>query len=299
MQWQCAVIALGAIICIGSGCAGTSPAPESVVVSPHAGSQSHTTDVKRIPTAEDVDRAAYWQERGHVFDPNRVTAKQMDDRVRESDPVLYWREKGCEYDPKTRGVTIARSKARLPRNGGVSQEPQPPMQSPQRIVPVDVGPWALLETTTIEGWVKTIRSGTVFRTVSGNAYEVAESVMFAKYELRPEVTVLTNGPFFKLLIEGVEDSLLCRRLAPAKAPIIIGPYVLEARVVRVYDQNGFNGVKPGNIYKLSNGQVWRQTGTYEAFDISLAPMVTIWPVSVEYRMKVEKIEHSFTVERLQ
>ena len=53
----------------------------------------------------------------------------------------------------------------------------------------EAGTWQVAETTHIDGWVKKIRRGTIFKTESSSLYEVIEPIFISGMELRPEVTV--------------------------------------------------------------------------------------------------------------
>ena len=157
----------------------------------------------------------------------------------------------------------------------------------------DGGQYKLFETTTIDGWVKKIKRGTIFKTSSGNIYEVAKAVILLEMELRPKVTVLTDGQFYKLLIQGVNEELLCKKLNSGNKGDITGGTVIEARII-----NDFDGLEYGNIYKLDNGQVWEQTYFYIYIYIAVMPKVTIWQDGSVYKMKVDGIDEVVTVKQI-
>ncbi len=108
--------------------------------------------------------------------------------------------------------------------------------------PAVTGRWKMFETTTIDGWVKWVKRGTIFKTTSGNIYEVVDVVILLEMELRPEVTVLTDGQFYKLLIKGVDEELLCKKLNRGYGGTGSGDTVIEARI-----NNDFDGLEYGNI----------------------------------------------------
>jgi hypothetical protein len=112
-------------------------------------------------------------------------------------------------------------------------------------------------------------------------------------EMRPKVTVLTNVQFYKLLIQGVDETLLCKKLNPGYGGTGSGDTVVEARIT-----NDFDSLEYGNIYKLDNGQVWEQTDFYIYIYISVMPKVTIWWDGFVHKMKVEGIDKAVTVQQL-
>lgn len=153
--------------------------------------------------------------------------------------------------------------------------------------------WRVFETATIDGWVKKIKRGTIFKTTSGNIYEVVGVVILLEMELRPKVTVLTDGQLYKLLIQGVDEELLCKKLNLGNESTSSGDAVIETRIT-----SGFDGLEYGNIYKLDNGQVWEQTGVYIYVYVSVMPKVTIWRDGSVHKMKVQGIDEAVTVQQL-
>jgi len=159
--------------------------------------------------------------------------------------------------------------------------------------PLVTGQWQVFETTTIDGWVKKVKRGTIFKTASGNIYEVVDVVILFEMELKPKVTVLTDGQFYKLLIKGVGEELLCKKLNLGYKGTISGDTVIEARIT-----NDFDGLEYGNIYKLDNGQAWKQTGVYIYVYVSVMPKVIIWRDGSVHKMKVQGIDEAVTVQQL-
>ena len=80
----------------------------------------------------------------------------------------------------------------------------------------DSGPnkgWELFEETYLSGSISgTIQQGHIFRTMSGSIYEVTGLTLQLVLELQPEVTVLRQGNIFKLIIDGFDEPLICRKL---------------------------------------------------------------------------------------
>ncbi len=75
------------------------------------------------------------------------------------------------------------------------------------------GKWDIFEQTNLQGSISgTIQQGTIFKTTSGNIYEVAGLTMQLVLELQPETIVLKNGDMYKLIVKGFDEPLLCRKL---------------------------------------------------------------------------------------
>lgn len=73
--------------------------------------------------------------------------------------------------------------------------------------------WEIFEETHLKGSISgTVRQGRIFKTTSGNIYEVTGLTLQLVLELQPAVMVLRNGETYKLIVEGFDDPLICRRL---------------------------------------------------------------------------------------
>jgi hypothetical protein len=157
--------------------------------------------------------------------------------------------------------------------------------------------WQVFESTSIDGYVKRVRKGTIFKTISGNIYEVIDVVVLLELELRPDVTVLTDGQLYKLLIQGVDEPLLCRKLNRGDVieTTIIGTY---GDLLDLGEYGVFSGLQYGNIYKMGNGQIWKQTDFYINVHVAVMPKVTIWQNGTLYNMKVEGIDKAVTVQQI-
>ena len=57
-----------------------------------------------------VEMAKYWQKRGYNFDPNEMTAYQMDWKVKDIEMATYWRKRGYNFDPNLMNASQMRSK---------------------------------------------------------------------------------------------------------------------------------------------------------------------------------------------
>ncbi|MCP4590455.1 MAG: hypothetical protein GY842_06915 [bacterium] len=151
-------------------------------------------------------------------------------------------------------------------------------------------PWTLVETTTVSGTISgTITKGHILRTHSGNIYVVTGHTYLYTYLFSPSVTVMTNSIIHKLLIDGLEESLLCRRLGGVNG---IQSFI-ESRIT-----SDFDGFEYDNVYHLASGQVWQQTSFDMSMNLCLSPEVIIWSEGLRYTMKVEGVEGTVTVRRL-
>ena len=64
----------------------------------------------------------------------------------------------------------------------------------------------------LQAAVGTVQQGRIFKTLSGNIYEVVGLTLQLVLELQPDVMVLRNGNMYKLIVEGFDEPLICRKL---------------------------------------------------------------------------------------
>jgi hypothetical protein len=75
------------------------------------------------------------------------------------------------------------------------------------------GKWEIFEETNLQGSISgTVQQGRIFKTASGNVYEVTGLTLQLVLELQPEVMVLRSGETYKLIVKGFDEPLICRKL---------------------------------------------------------------------------------------
>ncbi|MCY2955103.1 MAG: hypothetical protein NTU53_24510 [Planctomycetota bacterium] len=129
--------------------------------------------------------------------------------------------------------------------------------------------WHLAEDTFIIGLVSSVRKGTAFKTATGNIYQVTSVVIELTLELNPKVRVLTNGSQYRLMVQGVRETLMCKKLNEGTVMPMDGD-VVESRI-----DAEFEGFESGRVFKLSNGQVWEQVGARYRYVYKYSPRVVI------------------------
>ena len=71
--------------------------------------------------------------------------------------------------------------------------------------------WEVFEETNIEGVISGIvKRGHIFKTISGNYYEITGITIQVVVEVMPDVMVLKKGDTYKLIVEGFDEPLLCK-----------------------------------------------------------------------------------------
>lgn len=180
------------------------------------------------------------------------------------------------------------------------------------------GQWQLFEETHLQGSISgSIQRGHIFKTLSGNIYEVTGLTLQLVLALSPSVMVLRNGDIYKLIVDGFDEPLLCQLLnpgrsaqglaealprPPAESMVADEPNSSAApREVTVAESvilGSFGGLRAGAIYPLANGQIWQQTEAWDVESSESRPSVRVYWSNGEHKMKVRGIEHAVTVRRL-
>jgi hypothetical protein len=144
--------------------------------------------------------------------------------------------------------------------------------------------WVVTEETNIEGSISgTIQQGTIFKTISGNFYEVTGLTLQLVLELSPEVMVLEKGDIYKLIIKGFDEPLICRKLK---------------NVIETCIDGDFEGWDGKTIFKLCNGQIWQQISYSYTYHYAYRPKLMIYKSGNIYKLKVEGVDKTISVERL-
>ncbi len=168
--------------------------------------------------------------------------------------------------------------------------------------PAVVGSWALFEETSLVGRISgTVKRGRIFTTASGNVYEVTGVTLQMAMATRPVVTVLRNGNIYRLVVEGFDEPLTCRRLnddklADGETQQSTGPSAPSAVEAQISGE--FNGWEGETIVKLTNGQVWQQSEYYYEYHYSFMPKVIVYRSGGGYKMKIVGINRAVGVELL-
>jgi hypothetical protein len=160
--------------------------------------------------------------------------------------------------------------------------------------------WAVVEETTIPGSISgSVSPGRVFRTASGSIYEVTLALGLI-LELSPRVTVLSNGQLFRLIIDGFDEEVYARQLAPPR--VALGATAdstgQTASVIETRVDGEFEGFDGSTIIKLMNGQIWEQIDARYRYRYRYSPKVIIIRDGSGYRMQVESIDEWVRVRRL-
>ena len=75
------------------------------------------------------------------------------------------------------------------------------------------GKWEFFEETNLQGNISgTVQQGRIFKTTSGNVYEVTGLTLQLVLNLQPKVMILRSDETYQLIVEGFDEPLICRKL---------------------------------------------------------------------------------------
>ena len=158
------------------------------------------------------------------------------------------------------------------------------------------GKWEVFEETALQGSISgTVKQGRVFTTTSGNVYEVTGLTLQLVLELQPSVVVLRNGARYKLVVEGFDEPLICRRLGSQAPP---PPASSTADLVESRIDGEFSGWEGETLFKLQNGQIWQQSGYAYKYRYRYSPKILIYKSGLVYKMKVDGVDGEVQVRQL-
>ena len=160
--------------------------------------------------------------------------------------------------------------------------------------PAVAGKWEVFDETNLEGSISgTVQQGRVFKTISGNLYEVTGLTLQLVLELPPNVTVLRNGDAYKLLVEGFDEPIIYAKLNGGVGAKISGNStgsVIESRV-----DGEFKGWEGDTIIKRVNGQIWQQSRPYYHYHYAYTPKVIVYSSGGIIKMKVDGVDEAVSI----
>lgn len=153
------------------------------------------------------------------------------------------------------------------------------------------GKWEQFEETNLQGSISgTVKQGRVFKTTSGNVYEVTGLTLQLVLQLQPEVMVLKNGEIYKLIVKGFEEPLICKKLNNgASSP---KGNSIRAAVWEIFEETQLQGsisgtVERGRIFKTISGNVYEVTGITLQLVLELQPDVVVLRSGETYKLVVK------------
>lgn len=106
------------------------------------------------------------------------------------------------------------------------------------------------------GW----RGGRLFKLTNGQLWLQAEHKYQYKYIYRPKVVITREAGDWQMTVEGMEDTVRVRRTDAIEAQI----------------EGTFNGWSGDTVFKLTNGQTWKQASYAYWYHYAHRPEIIIY-----------------------
>ena len=149
--------------------------------------------------------------------------------------------------------------------------------------PGGAGGQAAIETC-IEGDFEGWEGDTLFELCNGQLWIQSSYAYLYHYAYRPDVTIVSTDQGYRMFVEGVSDSILVSQVTDFIRTCIDGEFV------------GWEG---DTVFVLCNGQVWQQASYDYTYHYAYRPDILIYRADSVYRMKVEGVQDTIEVIRLQ
>lgn len=143
--------------------------------------------------------------------------------------------------------------------------------------------WALIEDTSIRGSISgSITQGYIFK-VSRDFYVVNDRNRQRVRTRNPDVKIYQKGSDYKLIIEDFDEPVFCKKLKN----------VIETQI-----SGNFEGWEGDTIFKLMNGQIWKQSTYSYTYHYAYSPDVLIYQFKGSWIMKVVDVDETIRVTKL-
>jgi hypothetical protein len=150
---------------------------------------------------------------------------------------------------------------------------------------------------TIDGNFEGFDGDKIFKLTNGQIWQQDEYKYNYSYKYRPKVTIINENGGYKMHVDGMSEAIRVKLLSGNIGTNSRDQHA-TADVIESYISSDFNGYKYENIYKLDNGQIWKQTDVYIYVYIYIRPKVIIYRSGGSYKMKFDNIDHAVTVQRI-
>ncbi len=133
---------------------------------------------------------------------------------------------------------------------------------------------------------------------SGAIYQVHDRVRMRVRERKPDALVLQDGKYYKLIIDGFDEPLICIQLVKPRRSLSPSTVTSNSDVINTYIQDEFEGWEGETVFKFDNGQIWQQSSYAYMYHYAYHPKVMIIKISGSWKMKVEGVDEMIDVMRL-
>ncbi len=128
-----------------------------------------------------------------------------------------------------------------------------------------------------------IEQNFLLKTNSGHFYELGSAIKQKNVLMNPQVSVYKNGKKMEMVIQNVEKPVPVKLVEDVTETIIDG------------DFKGWDGT---TTFKMVDGHTWKQDRDGNLFANSFRPKVVIYRTPEGYKMKVQGVDETLMVRRM-
>lgn len=144
--------------------------------------------------------------------------------------------------------------------------------------------WIFVEETYIKGSISSsIMQGFIFKTETRDYFVITERTRQQVRTRNPSVKIFQNGSDYKLIIDDLDDFVICKKVKN----------VIETQI-----SGEFKGWEGETIFKMMDGQIWQQSVYAYMYQYAYSPTVLIYEFKGSWIMKVEDVAETIEVKQL-
>lgn len=126
-------------------------------------------------------------------------------------------------------------------------------------------------------------SDNVFILANGEVWKQTDYKTDYSYKTRPDVKILKDGIYFKMKVEDMEDPIKVEKLEVRQ----------ESEIV-----SDFSGFSSGNVFELSNGDLWEQEDYTTEYSYKTRPDIKIVKDGSDDKLYVEGMKKLVKIKKL-
>lgn len=147
--------------------------------------------------------------------------------------------------------------------------------------------------TQIDGEFNGWEGETIVKLMNGELWQQSEYYYHYHYAYMPTVSIIENITGYKMKVDGIDKEVGVIKLSSLSSFDNTHSDVIESQI-----DGDFNGWEGETIFKLMNGQIWKQSSYSYHYSYKFMPKVIIYKSDYGYKMKVDGDSETVDVEQI-
>jgi len=139
-----------------------------------------------------------------------------------------------------------------------------------------------------EGW----EGETIFKMMNGQIWQQSSYAYMYHYAYSPEVIIYKTSSGYVMKVKDVEETINIVQINTSNSSNT------NSQVIETQIDGDFEGWEGETIFKMMNGQIWQQSSYAYMYHHAYSPEVIIYETSRGYMMKVDGVEETINVIKL-